>query len=257
MTNLETLLKNGKLIDRPALRAVYYAQTGTPGWRMVFTQNNKSVVKPNGNSLLTKSLVLNDYITTTAIMTTNEKFLKSVGIATDKNTFYMESNASGIAINANIPGEFAIDDKIIYADQLFEVEQGETFIVNVESPFANPFLKQHLPVINPSKNAPVLVMGTDGQLHPYFRHNELRLKSETPFGHQSIAQFYEKLTNEDFPLYATPAVILSLTKYDQEKGTDFVSKMTANPYLQFNLNAQVMNVELNKKMQAEVSELLM
>lgn len=258
MTNLESLLKNGKCVDKPYLRGVYFSQKGTPGWRMIFTQNNKITQKPNGNSLLTKALALNDYITTTAIMTTSKKFLDSVGISTEKNTFYMESNASGTPINANIPGEFAIEDKLITADDLFGVEAGATFIVNIESPFANPFLQEHLPVLNPAKGQAVMIMGNDGKFHEYYRHNELRLVAETPFGHQSIAQFFEKLTNDEFPMYATPSVILSLGKYDDENKTDHLTQLSTNPYLKFKLSVtkNVEQANANSKFEAAIGELL-
>lgn len=230
MTQLEKLLKEGKCTN-PYLRAVYKTTKGAQGWRMMFSQNIKRPVKTGGNSLVAASLAISGEITVTAIMTTNEKFLQSKGIDTTVNTFYIENNASGNPVNNNIPGEFQIVDELITADELYGLEDGATFILNIESFFANPFLADPQPVINPGKGIVVMELGPDGNYHPYYRHNELRLKAETPFENQSIADFTAKFGKE--PVYHTvPSTLVSLANYDRDNKTTYVKQLLSNPYLQ-------------------------
>lgn len=253
MTTLERMLSKGE-VTTPTLRQVYYTTKGREGWRMIFTQNIITKAPSGGNSLVRMSQAINGWITVTAIMSTNEKFLQSVGIPTDVNTFYISKNGSGTAINANIPGEFNIEDKIVTANSIYGVQ--DTFILNIESFIANPFLAEHQPVINPAKNQAVQVLGMDGKTHPYYRHTELRLRSETPYDNQFISDLVNKYES-DVVYHATPSVITSIMKYDIENGTDFIGQMAENPYLEIpNLNANV-RVNGTAKISAVVNEMLM
>lgn len=248
MTKLELLLKDGKA-TKPYLRSVFHIDNslngGKIGWRLSFVQQRPSTAStPTQNSLLRKSLAINDWVTYTAIITTTEKFLEETFKEhwAGENLFFVSQNQDGSPVNKNIPGEFKIIDELISADALYQVEEGTSTVFVVESFTINPYrVKSMLPVSNPRTGDPVLITAPDGVSRPYYRHTEIRSKAEL-FGAaemQSIGDYVKLATNggEEKPFILLPSTLGDLMS--KPATMDVARQLMANPYLVIDLSSNV------------------
>lgn len=238
MTKLELLLKDGKA-TKPYLRGAFRvdntARGGKAGWRLSFVQQRESVAAtPTQNSLLRKSLAINNWVTHTAIITTTEKFLKETFQEdwTGENLFFVSQNQNGTAVDSNIEGDYRVVDALITADALFGMPEDSTTITVVESFTVNPYRATTMQAVtNPQTDNPVMVMAPDGKARPYYRHTEIRAKAEV-FGTevQTIADYVKLATSggEEKPMILLPSLLGDLMS---KPGTiDTARHLLENPY---------------------------